>query len=821
MGSPVDTGQAFYVMPSLTVRFADADGVSLHEIYVLYRVAPPPEKPEEEGLLNYFSKLVSGAEEKPPPPRFEIGRTDDQGYLVPLGSEGVGPVMVESIKLVADIPYEMYLVRHPDIMLAQAIQRELNDCLGKPRTGKLIESWPDPETYTPTVEFFAPTGEEQLTISIPNEAARFMPPGPSRYGGWTLYKEMPHAGLQEVQDAVTKLQFDLGALRYVVGAEPPYEPEALNKKQTNKSSANVGKFDARTMSAVLHLQRQILAGSAGKPNAFQVSDKAAAHAKAKGATAVVASHAYLKGSPIITAPPTPHRGETSLLADGVVDAITARAIQLWLDQGLRRLGPVLVGTRARCPKPIGHWDVWLREEANDAFDAWRATTIALGYAEGIAANHTYRTPLQDIGSADYGRSPVSIHKTGLAIDVGVKGFTASVDDWPIVFVRDALVEKKEGGVVIGHRAYWRLYARSDLPADQTAAAAELTTRLQALTDDPGMTATVATKLLGELSANAAGFFETYFAAKVAQWVYDAYDDEGGVPGVPQSAAERYADPKWTRWIDITKLGELCQLQRIGSFTNKLRPTGSDWGLAAVQVVPDKISKLSSLAKGVQSAQGQVKEAVDVTIDGKKVPLQNLQAGALVAYADALPKFTTDKALKRFCAVNGSSLRVSLSWSAKGKEAIEAAAAALEGISIKMVAAEVDQTPRTGADWAAWLRERVATLEQQAPAQLTDGSSSAQAKPPQRLSLLPVVAELEGGPVRVPNDKCVTYPAPGAPIGMEWWHFQRTDLVKKLGRFGSLLLELGWTDEGLLNTASSTTYHRAGVGYPMSELDKPV
>jgi hypothetical protein len=828
MGSPVGTGQFAYVLPSLTVRIVDASGKPLHGIHVLYRIAPPPKQPENEGLTAYFSKLVYGEEKDPPPPRFELGMTDVQGYLVPLGGgpagSGLGPVLsVEGIKLVSNIPYEMYLLRHPDAALAQSAQAELNACLGQPRAGQLIKDWPDPQTYTPSVELITTTNEDQLTISIPIEAGRFMPPGPSRYGGWTLYKGMPHASEQVIKDAVTKLQFDLGALRYVIGAEPPYEPEALNKKQTNKSSANVGDFDARTMSAVLHLQRMILAGAAGKPNAFKVTDKAAAHAKCKGATGVVASHEYLKGSAVTVAPLTPQAGERSQQADGVVDAITGRALQSWLDQGLRRLGTVLVGTKARCPKPIGHWDVWLRNEANDALEAWRTTTMALGFAEGIAANHTYRTPLQDIGEASYGRSPVSIHKTGLAIDVGVgNGFKSSTDDWPVVFVRDALVEKKDKkGVVFGHRAYWRLWARSDLPADITAATTELTTRLQALTDDPGMTSVVANKLLGELSADAAAFFASYFTDKVAQWVYDAYDDEGGAPGVAQTPAERFGDPKYTRWIDITKLGELCNLKRIGSFTNNLQPTGSDWGLAAANVTPDTIAKLSTLAKGLQSAKSEVEDPVDVTLDGKQVPLADLQADKLVAYANALPNFTKDKALKRFCVVNGSRLRVSLSWSATGKEAIEAAAVALESIEISLIAAEVDQTPRTGAGWAAWLRERVTALEQQAPAQQTNGSSSAQAKPPQRLSLLPVIAELEAGPVVVPQDKRVTYPAPGAPIGMEWWHFQRTDLVGQVKRFGSLLLELGWTEEGLLDTASAVTHWRAGVGYPMSELDKTV
>ena len=824
MGNPVDTGEAFFVLPQLTVRFVDDCGDALREIYVLYRVAPPPEEPEDDSLLGYLGRLVYGEEEKPPPPRFEIAVTDEVGYLVPIESVGPGPgECVESIKLTADIAYELYLIRHPDPELAKAAQRELNACLGKARDGALTKTWPDPTQRTPTVECVGPSSEDQLTISIANDAGNFLPPGPARYGGWTLYKDMPHAQLQAVKDATKTLQLDLGKLRYVVGAYPPYEPEALDKKQTNKASANEGVFDSRTMSAVLHLQRQSLAGDCGDQNAFQVSDKSAAHDKAAGKTAIAASHAYLKGQPTTVPSPAPRAGERALKADGVVDSITARAIETWIDRGCRRPGPILVGTCARCPHPVDYWDVWLRDEAFDALEAWRDVTMAFGFPEGIAANHTYRTPLQDVGKASYGRSAVSIHKTGLAIDVGVQtGFLTSVKDWPVVFVRDELVAKTSKGVVYGHRAYWRLFARSELPAELEAAAATLGAKLQEQSGEPGMTGTVATALHAELQADAAAFFAKYFRDAVAQWTYDPYDDEGGSPGVSQTPAARFGDPKYTRWIDITALGELCSLKRIGSFTNKLEPTGSDWGLAAGKVKPSKVGNLELLAQKLVAAKAEVEDPIELSFDAKKVPLAELRADELLAYAEALPNFYTDKALKRFSKVEGSRLTITLSWSASGREAVEAAASALEAIEIPLVAAEVDATPRTGADWAAWLRERVEALASAAPAQQTDGSSSATTKPPQRLTLYPIIADTsDGAHARVLNTETIYYPAPGSPIGMEWWHFQRSDLVSKVRRFGSLLLELGWTEEGLLDTQSAATYWRTGVGYPMSELDKTV
>lgn len=820
MSSPVDTGESLYVAPQLTVRAVDEQtGDSLHEIYVLYRVAPPPEEPEEQGLLDYLRGLVVGEDEEPPPPPFELAVTDEDGYLMPVFSDEGLVECVESLKLTPEIDYEVYLVRHPDPRLARAAQDELNGV----RAVSITRGWPAPHVFTPTLEALDAC-EEQLTVALPSRADAFLPPGPARYDGWALYQGMPHAGLPEVKQAVEKLQHDLGALRYVIGAYPPYEPEADNKKKNNPT-ANVGKFDARVMSAVLHFQREVLAGEGGCLNAFAVTSKADAHDKAAGATAVEASHAYLQGNEVSMPPPSPQAGERALRGDGVVDAITGRALEDWLGAGCRRLGPVLVGVTARVP--TNGWTVWLRDDAHDALHAWRELTVAMGCSRAIAANHTYRTPLQDVGRAGYGRSAVSIHKTGLAIDVGVKnGFREAVDDWPVVFERDALVERTRRGTVIGHRAYWRLFARSDLPAEQAEAATTLRSRLDALAGQSGMVGRVAAALRSELDADADAFFDACFRTHAAQWIYDPFDDEGGSPGAPQTPSERYGDPAYTRWIDITALGERCSLRRIGSFTNKLSPTGSDWGLAGTRTRPNKVSKLTRLATMLVKAQAEVEDPITLSFEGKSVPLADLRASELAAYAEALPQFWRDRALKRFSSVAGAKLSLRLSWSESGREAVETAAGALEGLEIPLMATAVDTTPRTGAEWAQWLRARVDELEQEVPAQQSDGASASAPKPPQRLTLYPVIAEhtAEDGtvtPLRVRDTETITHPAPGSPIGMEWWHFQRSDLVSQVREFGKLLLELGWTEEGLLDTPSATTYGRIGVGYPRSELDKRV
>src|SRR6185369_17383071 len=66
------------------------------------------------------------------------------------------------------------------------------------------------------------------------------------------------------------------------------------------------------------------------------------------------------------------------------------------------------------------------------------------------------------------------------------------------------------------------------------------------------------------------------------------------------------------------------------------------------------------------------------------------------------------------------------------------------------------------------------------------------------------------------------PAPGQPVGMEWWHYQRSDLLgsgKSRRMWGQILMELGWTREGLLDGAAPVLFGRRGVGYPLAELEK--
>jgi hypothetical protein len=804
-----------FVCPSqLTVQVVETDtSKPIAGLYVLYRIAPPPPDPPETGLVNFLSSLVTADEPEPPPEPFQVAVADAAGYLTHTSPTGEHLIEcpTESLKLGAGVAYELYFVRHPDYALVERYVAELNGVVPK----ALTTNWAAPATVTP--EIGQSNGADQLLLKIASDPANFLPHGATRYGSWVLFKDMPHAEVQSVKDAVKQLQLDLGACRYIIGAEPPYQPEKLqhNKKgePINQATVNEGIFDARTMSAVLHLQRSMQAGANGTAlNVFKVRDKAAAHGRAVGSAAIVGSWSYLDGAEVNAPMPTPNADEQALKADAVVDAITARAIATWLAEGYRKKGAILVAMEAGLSKD---WNLWLRAEGAEALKAWRTLTVALGCEKGVPANHTYRTPLTDVGQAGYGRSAVSIHKTGLAIDLRMKGFLP-MPEWPVLVDRDRWEPQSSKGVVTGYRAYFRLYTPSKLPADAATATSQAQTALEQHASAGGVLGQAATTLL--TACRGGTLISTYFKDTARSWNYDAYHDEGGTEGPEVTAEAHFHDPAYTRWLDLTLIASLCGLRPIGSFTNKISATSSDWGVTRTTTVPDTIKKFTALADGLTTAKERVHDPVDISVGKQTTPLASANAAFLKQYAGVLGQFP-----KPACTVSGARLVIKISWSSSIKPKVEEAAGKLEGLGSagKLMGAEDGDAVRTAAEWGAWLREKLAQLDPAVPANQTTGGTASSSKPPSQITLVPVISEAGGVVIPVKHNVAVSYPAPGNPIGMEWWHFQQGPIVSSVKRFGTLLTDLGWTDEGLLNTASVSTHYRTGVGYPQSELDKKV
>ncbi len=914
------------VVPHLRVaKFECSAGHALGGLFVLFR--PVPSK-----FLQVTKKAMGLA----PDPPFQLGVVARSGYLGPpeldeevlvfLGGverashpEGdpdlvscAHEMLPDSYRVLVGQKYELYLIQHPDIGYAREALELINE-------GKK-ESYGEPRTIAASSEG---------VFVIPEDPKHFLPGGHADYGGWYLFRSMPSGQCKPVREQVAKLQAQLGALRYIVGNSIwPYLPD-FDKETDHSGGNNYGIFDVRVMNAVYSFQSDALGGAApfkvkdpkpqdaffAAPASFtpQPESSFAARAASFKPATVEHSWAYLDRSD--KAPVVAHR---PLQANGTVDSSTAKALRNWLEQGLRKPGAILV----RVSDPRG-WGLWLRPEAACAWFAWNELVRALGFEAGICLNHTYRSVQVDIGHAGYGRAARSIHKTGLAMDLGAAdGFKSSVKAWPVAYVREPS----------GDRIHWRLYGAVPLevpaagaPEAQAQAkerAAELIQKLEALLslkanhplvrNDPARLLQTATqKLLEALKQDPVAFLAGYYKRELPLWEYDAYHPEGGrpkqLPGPDgkrkeQATAEEFsrehqsnhirasiakikqdlANPKLKaagrtaleqdlqtenerleKWqgsdspakekkafLDLTRVGELVRLERIGAFREGWQQVTKPVGAG----------KLAEVAKAIAAAKAWAQRDVTgdpVVITRKKRSVEGLTVARLddtfVAGWSTLLQ-SMSKELARAVKVLVPQITITLTWG-KGNKADDApkVAGKLREFSDKKFYSvlELEGVPRlqTGAEWATYIEGIPAALEQQAlvneakkaaevqEAEKTDKKKAKKiASAPPRiekfmLTLQPifdlefsasVTTPLEDFLTLLPND-VVNLPAPGQPIGMEWWHFQRSDLLgsgKTRQQWGDLLGDIGWKRETLLDTPSRSLFLRPGVGYPSRELDHP-
>jgi hypothetical protein len=353
-------------------------------------------------------------------------------------------------KVQPDVSYECYLIRDPSVEQAKAALDELNS--GRP--GLLTARWVAAvKTFALQSRTQGSDTVQELVLTLDEAPGSYWPQGSARYGGWVLYRDMPHANCGPVREQVEKLQKDLGAIRYVIGGEEnPYAPDS------SKQLANGGIFDSRTLNAVCAFQND-----SNKGSAFSVKGGPAVIAKAGGTghdqCDCDASLQYLQG----VAVDAPDAG--ALRADAVVDAATGDAIGTWYARGLRNPHSILVSVLAR--DGVNGWRTWMRREPAEGLYVWRELTKALGFPRSVQPSHTYRTVLTDVGSAGFGRSATSLHKTGLAVDLAILmiGETTYYDkpraNWPILYTQDKRIDEKGG-----FKIRWRLFAVSTLPFDE-------------------------------------------------------------------------------------------------------------------------------------------------------------------------------------------------------------------------------------------------------------------------------------------------------------------------------------------------------------------
>lgn len=844
-------------------------GHALRGLFLVLRPQPPQD--------SLFDKLFD-----PNPPAFNLALTDPHGWLE-LCTEGdpwpsfyAHGSTPHAMKLLPDVPYEIYAIRHPDPAYARLALGELNRV--GPRS--LTRDWQPMVRRFVTHSTVPEDGEtvHHLLLTLDESPDSYHPKGSERYGRWTLYADMPHDECAPVQQQVRKLQDDLGALRYIVGFDhSPYLPEpakVTGGKIQNPYTANAGRFDARTLNAVYVFQRHASAG-----HGIRVRNGAAVMANAGSSFSPIAelpatSLAYLDG-----AAPGDGVMPIELKTDGVVMPQTGAAIARWRAEGIRQPCRLLVQLPARALAGE-KWNVWMGEEAARSLYAWRELTKALGFARAIQANGAYRGILVDVGKASFGRSAKSIHKVALAVDTGVRGFSGVSEQWPIIFSRDTVEAQKSRGVVVGHRIHWRLYAPSSIAPTSTAAIAECRRRLLLAVADGSPLADIlrraAASLVQELDAGPGRFLERYFKPRVETWLYDAWDDNGGKPGPAVTPSEwsqskieeidgeaallkpqhealqqriealqglgtgcskdearelKNARSSWhaatdrqreldglrndyrgymacERFLDLTVLGEACLLQRIGSFTNMLEPTSHDWGLAAKAI---DTGEFKLLATTLTTAKEQHRK-ISVRANSTSYPIERVDTEFMHVWADAC-------AVRQLCRAQGPALRAALSRDPKARERLIELRQALDQFPERLFRRKETADLKSGAEWSAELDGKQQAVDASAPAVLIDrskGSAVRRAKD-STYTLWPVFGDVDGLHIEFPPGTTVHAPVAGEPIGMEWWHFQRTDLIRRR-TYGEMFEQLGWTRLTASAQRSETLYHRQGAGYPESDLN---
>lgn len=400
--------------PKFTVCFVDGQGYP--------QTVLPDKNPWAEigAQLDYLAKARHDAEKK--------GRASPIFAAKPCLNPHV-------FKLAEDASYKLCLVAHPNMEYALAMQAFLND-------GKADARFKFPKKDDVVFEAKVATDDDEggkvAHIDLPTDAKSFWPAGHSRYGGWMLYQDMPHAHVKGVREAVSQLACDLASLRYPTG-------ESGNLPYPASTSDHSGRFGTTLMATVHAFQRDAAAGNAlmrlnvtppaaqSVPESwsFLLASAGAAQGTAPASIAPVsavpspgaaASESDDEPDPLPTVESNvPKLPTDDNLGVGVVTAAVGDAIAAWVKAKYRKNGPIVV--RAT----VAH-DCWGRWEMVQSLALWDLMAKALGCAYGIKLSCTFRELTVPAG---VGRVECSNHKLGLSVDLMGATRRESLAKWPI------------------------------------------------------------------------------------------------------------------------------------------------------------------------------------------------------------------------------------------------------------------------------------------------------------------------------------------------------------------------------------------------------
>ncbi|MGE0785024.1 MAG: hypothetical protein AB7S26_04995 [Sandaracinaceae bacterium] len=726
---------------------------------------PPPRRPPKKSAerLRYedahakWQVRSTAHHDTPPDPstQFVVGFVDDEGYLVPT-HDGFNPWYEaahrdrdpDTYKLTDGETYQACLLRHPDPELARAVARHLNGAATSADAKLAIASW-GTLVRDVTVTTKAMTGGDERVIEVSEDPSHYLPPGPSRYGGWSLYLDMPHLMCANVPDQVEKLQEDLAKLRYPTGEEHPFRfrkngvpqlktfvvSRALDDRRRFAAGKQSLKSATYMHKAIFHVQSQVAAAIGG----FQE------HVLARSAFAMshpdiafgggTSGWAYVLGQDFTFAPGSADpRAWTvpSYLYLGCVERHTADALAHWLDQGLRKPGPVMVATQQTGS------GVWMQERAAIAVDAWALLLEVFGvkYNHAVYAGSSFRRLVDDPWP---GSTKASLHNTGLAVDLAGGGRRHSKAEWPIRFEADWVANRnKSPGAAdvvdrgnLDHTLGFKLYAHSELdvfrdPAALTTLRARLATYgdelRRALTaafgrmNDPQIDTYVAVAALRAIAhATTLGAMtddelrDQFFRTEVHQFLVNAYEADAGTSRAAEPptgpAPPDFASVPWAKsWVNISALAYDLGMERISAHQLDVRDQWFLWGdgnkkhpttpttisMQRYMREGDPESDLASLLHDIAAPPSEAPENVHYTrpvrvMAGKTLVAEiqpaDLRREFITGWRDALSSLAAElrpqqRATRDPSVPSGAQIRLVLSVSPKKKAQLDAAAQAL-------------------------------------------------------------------------------------------------------------------------------------------------
>jgi hypothetical protein len=372
-------------------------------------------------LQQQYGDRVKAQQDTPPDPtdKFVLGIVDDDGFLQPV-HEASNPWYdistkrdPDTYKIAVGEKYDVCFLRHPSPAMARALVRHLNNAsvAGDEKWG--ILAWGDKLTHEVTIDKVSVDGADQAVIRATEKAGDYVPPGAEGYGGWVLYRDMPHGQCAGVADQVKALAKDVGKLFYPVGSEgSPYAPKTstvidrtLGAKGKGKKppTATLVEFDGQVQAAVARLQEHALAGAACK---LTFKDQAQGGDARAGLLATPVDYDW--------------DADTDTWALGVVDDTTADLVADWLDQGLRKPDEILI--------PTADKSVWLLARGAVSLDLWSELVKACGFDKGVLPGSSMRSV--NVGAWP-GAIMNSVHKTGLAVDLAGGGNRFTSPRWPV------------------------------------------------------------------------------------------------------------------------------------------------------------------------------------------------------------------------------------------------------------------------------------------------------------------------------------------------------------------------------------------------------